>query len=151
MKEVKGMKVLGINGGFSKLENDFVTGLPEWFFHDSSAALLDDTKLIAAHEEERLNRLKHTNKFPINAIQRCLGEAEATIDSVDFIAYPFEEEFCDSELNALYIHHGSDLRKSARQHIAEWISSISSSQFDDKRIIFNGHHLSHATSAYLDS
>ena len=41
--------------------------------HDTSAALIQDGKLICACEEERFNKEKHTKKFPINSIKECLN------------------------------------------------------------------------------
>ena len=35
-----------------------------YYFHDSTACIIKDGKLIAAIEEERLNRDKHTRVFP---------------------------------------------------------------------------------------
>ena len=42
------------------------------FYHDSAAALLIDGNIIAAAQEERFTRQKHTPDFPINAIKYCL-------------------------------------------------------------------------------
>ena len=39
---------------------------------DSSAALIINGELIAAVEEERINRKKHYSGFPINSIKECL-------------------------------------------------------------------------------
>ena len=41
-------------------------------FHADSACLIIDGKLIAAIEEERLNRIKHYAGFPAKAIKECL-------------------------------------------------------------------------------
>ena len=43
-----------------------------YYFHDSTACIIKDGKLLAAIEEERLNRDKHTQAFPELAIKRCL-------------------------------------------------------------------------------
>lgn len=40
--------------------------------HDAAAALAVDGHIVAAVEEERLNRIKHTNCFPSEAIRYCL-------------------------------------------------------------------------------
>ena len=42
------------------------------FHADSSACLIINGELIAAIEEERLNRIKHFAGFPIQAIKECL-------------------------------------------------------------------------------
>jgi carbamoyltransferase len=76
------MIVLGFSGGFKRAEeDDFWIGLR----HDSSAAIIRDGEIVAAVEEERLNRLKHTNCFPSRAIHFCLSKAQATWDDVDLI------------------------------------------------------------------
>ena len=49
------MNVLGINIG-----------------HDTSSVLIKNGKIIAACEQERYNRKKHTNEFPLDAIKDCL-------------------------------------------------------------------------------
>ncbi len=53
---------------------------------DASAAILCDGKLIAAAEEERFNRIKHSAGFPYKAIEYCLKEASINIEDVDHIA-----------------------------------------------------------------
>ena len=57
-----------------------------YYFHDSTACIVKDGKLIAAIEEERLNRDKHTQAFPELAIKRCLKLAGLTFDDIDHIA-----------------------------------------------------------------
>jgi len=65
------MKIIGIN----------------CFLHDSSASLVSDGMVIAAAEEERFNRLKHANGFPVQAIKYCLKEGGVTIDDIDHVAF----------------------------------------------------------------
>ena len=57
------------------------------FYHDSSAALLVDGKIVAAVQEERFTRIKHDFDFPTNAIQYCLEEAELTSEQLDYITF----------------------------------------------------------------
>ena len=47
------------------------------YYHDSAAALLVDGKIVAAAHEERFTREKHTSKFPINAANYVLDEADS--------------------------------------------------------------------------
>lgn len=58
--------------------------------HDSTAALIKDGQIIAAAEEERLNRRKHFGGFPIQAVAYCLKEAGITLGDVDHVAYFWE-------------------------------------------------------------
>ena len=42
------------------------------FHADTSACLIMNGRIVAAIEEERINRKKHSSEFPINAINECL-------------------------------------------------------------------------------
>jgi carbamoyltransferase len=56
-------------------------------FHvDSSAALVQDGKLIAAAEEERFRRIKHWAGFPSHAIAYCLHDAGVQTSDVEHVA-----------------------------------------------------------------
>lgn len=76
------MKILGINAAF----------------HDSSACLLIDGKVVAAAEEERFTRIKHhkrprpfqSHALPFHAIHYCLGAGGITLGDVDHVAYAFD-------------------------------------------------------------
>lgn len=57
-----------------------------YYYHDSTACIVVDGKLIAAIEEERLNRVKHTKQFPESAIDRCLKIAGLSYGDIDYIA-----------------------------------------------------------------
>ncbi|MBI4538196.1 MAG: carbamoyltransferase [Gemmatimonadetes bacterium] len=55
---------------------------------DASAAILADGQLVAAVEEERFTRVKHTAGFPIHAVRYCLEAAGARIGEVEHVAVP---------------------------------------------------------------
>ncbi|MGH9724961.1 MAG: carbamoyltransferase family protein, partial [Candidatus Acidiferrales bacterium] len=55
---------------------------------NASAAIVVDGQLIAAVEEERLNRVKYAAGLPARAIQFCLEQAGARLSDVDHIAIP---------------------------------------------------------------
>jgi carbamoyltransferase len=55
---------------------------------NASAAILVDGRLIAAVEEERLNRVKYAAGLPARAIEWCLDAAGAKLADVDHIAVP---------------------------------------------------------------
>ena len=64
------MNILGIN----------------YFYHDSTACLVQDGRLTVALEEERLTRQKHTKDFPVHAVARCLDVADLTPKQIDHVA-----------------------------------------------------------------
>lgn len=53
---------------------------------DASAALIVDGDIVAAVDEERLNRIKHSPGFPELAIKYCLEKGRTSLDEVDYIA-----------------------------------------------------------------
>ncbi len=55
---------------------------------NASASIVVDGRLIAAVEEERLNRVKYAAGLPARAIQFCLDQAGAKLTEVDHIAVP---------------------------------------------------------------
>jgi carbamoyltransferase len=55
---------------------------------NAAAAIVVDGRLIAAVEEERLNRVKYAAGLPARAIQFCLDRAGAKLTEVDHIAVP---------------------------------------------------------------
>jgi carbamoyltransferase len=55
---------------------------------NAAAAIVVDGRLIAAVEEERLNRVKYAAGLPSRAIQFCLDQAGAKLTEVDHIAVP---------------------------------------------------------------
>jgi len=66
-------------------------------FHDSSACILKDGKLLAAAEEERFTHVKHgkrpipfsTYELPFHAVDYCLQVAGIHLNDVDNFAYSF--------------------------------------------------------------
>ena len=71
------MKILGLNTCFTSNH------------HDPSAALLVNGELLAAVEEERLNRIKGSlGYFPLKAIRECLKLTGISIYDIDLISAP---------------------------------------------------------------
>ena len=60
------------------------------FVHDSSAALLVDGQLVAAAEEERFTRVKHTAEFPARAVEYCLSVAGVRPRDLDHVAISWQ-------------------------------------------------------------
>ena len=55
------------------------------FHGDAAACIFKEKKLIAAAEEERFSRIKHTAGFPIEAIKYCLNTCNIDISDVDYV------------------------------------------------------------------
>ena len=57
------------------------------FYHDSAASLIVDGEIIAAAQEERFTRNKHTPDFPINSILFCLEQGGYKINELDSVVF----------------------------------------------------------------
>jgi carbamoyltransferase len=118
--------------------------------HDSAAALVVNGRLVAAAEQERFSRRKHTGDFPIDAIQFCLREAGITIEDVREIAHGFDYSpfrglySLDPDSTSLYdqVFSKAALVKQAHRYYPN---------FAEERIQQVNHHLAHAYSAAFTS
>src|SRR5215475_1742606 len=142
------MLCLGLSGGLNLVhENPYE--IPRVFTHDGAAAIVKDGKVVAAIEEERLNRIKHSNKFPVGAVRFCLDRCGASIRDVDRFAFYATAEYCNALLSRLYLTRPEMkvlLDTKATMH------SLLEQEFkcdvDPDRIVFTRHHMAHAISAY---
>lgn len=146
------MLVLGLSGGLDTVQQNrkhlFVPGT----FHDAAAALVEDGKVVAAIEEERFNRIKHTQKGAVNAIRFCLNVRGVDLTGIDHLVY-----YGSDEGLTLWTHHlfyGSrDAQPvlSHRQLIHDLLRDGLGEDVDDSKLGFVNHHLAHATSTYAQS
>lgn len=139
------MLVLGVHGGYLRADEDNRTGYAR---HDSAAVLLRDGEILAAIEEERLSRIKHSNCFPIAPIRYCLDQERLTLDDIDLVAVN-HEEFREDFLarNTFLDRPELDIVPEGRTRLA----SIFEREFGlpvSSKIRFCNHHLAHAWSAY---
>jgi carbamoyltransferase len=56
-------------------------------YHDASACLIKDGRIIAAAEEERFTRKKHDFDFPKNAVKYVLSEAGISMKRLDAVGF----------------------------------------------------------------
>ncbi|WPB94804.1 carbamoyltransferase N-terminal domain-containing protein [Streptomyces malaysiensis] len=143
--------VLGLNGNFSAADTDVVPRLSEVFFHDSAASLIRDGELVAAVEEERLNRIKKTTKFPINAVRECLALAGARPEDVDAVGYYFPENHIDTVLSHLYTEYPRVPLRYSRELIRERLKEGLDWDLPEDKLVYVPHHEAHAYSTYLHS
>ena len=128
------------------------------FYHDASACILKDGKLIAAAQEERFTRKKHDTNFPANAIRYCLKEAGISINNVDYIGF-YEKPFLKFE--RVLHQHLEMFPKSLKTFVSSlpsWINEklrvtkIIKKKLKYKRdVFFVEHHMAHAAGSFLIS
>ncbi len=133
------------------------------FYHDSGAALIKDGEIISAIQEERLSRIKHDEKFPINAIKKIIEDENIQLNEIDYICY-YEKPFLKFErILETYLAHAPFGYSSFRKSMPLWLKEklfqknliINKLKLIDKtfnkEINFSEHHLSHASSAFFPS
>ena len=135
------------------------------FYHDSAAALTIGGKVVAAAQEERFTRDKHTPDFPKNAIKYCLDFAGLTIDELDAIVfydkpllkferlletyYAFAPKGVASFLKAIPVWLNEKIF--LKKLIYDGLKEIGAFDKQKVTLLFPEHHLSHAASAFYPS
>jgi len=131
--------------------------------HDSAACLVRDGELVFAVAEERISRLKHDARFPVNAIRACLDFANVKASDLAEICFGWQAAGAafrhdlkcyatgrmpatytsglNSTLHFLSMWHQEGGAKAFAQHFGE----------TKARLRFVEHHLAHAISAYAYS
>jgi carbamoyltransferase len=142
------MKILGISA----------------FYHDSAAALVADGAIVAAAQQERFTRKKHDPGFPHEAIAYCLSEGGLRVEDLDYVVF-YDKPFLKFDrLIETYLAFAPRGFQSFRMAMPLWIreklfqkSLLTKemrrfgSHFDESRLLFTEHHLSHAASAFYPS
>lgn len=135
------------------------------FYHDSAAAIISGGEIIAAAQEDRFTREKHTAEFPKNAVKFCLKESGYSIDELDAIVF-YDKPILKFErlLETYYTFAPKGLRQFLMS-MPVWLrekmflkkvlrdSLLEIEDYDQKKIkfYFPEHHLSHAASAFYPS
>ncbi|TVR16621.1 MAG: hypothetical protein EA391_07485 [Balneolaceae bacterium] len=135
------------------------------FYHDSAAALVVDGNIIAAAQEERFTRIKHTAEFPVHAIRYCLEEGGYSLDELDAVVFYDKPLLKFERLLETYYAFAPKGLKSFVKAIPVWLKDkmflkkliydglYELQEYDKKamKLLFTEHHLSHAASAFYPS
>jgi carbamoyltransferase len=149
----------------------FSADRPEWKAHDTGAAIVQDGRILAAVNEERMSRIKVDNGYPQAAIDECLkiaGIGYADIDQIAMAGHIARHEFLGKART--YFRESIVLESSLRTKIsmfARGVQSIKRSirflsphhhhkrvapeQLRHLKMKWVSHHKSHAATAYLCS
>lgn len=138
---------------------------------DAAAALVQDGKVIAAIEEEKLSRVRHIGMsyaggLPVQAVEFCLGRAGLTFEQLDFVAYYLEPQKLFHREMAFRAAHANDLPSSAAteampDYFVETLNAlrerVKTRQIVEARLAGGGafievnHQMAHAASAFFAS
>jgi carbamoyltransferase len=131
--------------------------------HDSSACIARDGEVLFAVAEERLSRMKHDARFPVQSIKACLDFAGVNPNDVDFLGQGWSRPraaFLHDLRNLAFGQRPMDLRallNSSRYFASMWHQRGGENRFRQMfpgakaRFRFVNHHLAHAISAYAFS
>ncbi len=134
------MQILGVNA----------------IFHDPSAALVVDGKIVAAAEEERFSRRKHGKRpvpfsaweLPEQAARWCLARGGITAADLDGVAYSFDPGLSQPAdqlgLDDPWDHLRIEYARTAPGFLGTALPGL-----DPSRVSYVPHHVAHAASAGL--
>ena len=128
------------------------------YYHDSAACLLRDGVPVIAVQEERLNRVKNSPDFPIQAINHCIQAGGLSFQDIDCVAF-YEKPHL--KFSRVIIDHLRSFPFSLGHFLTsmpQWLQDRLILPLVLKREIgyegevhFLEHHLSHAASTFLVS
>lgn len=128
------------------------------FYHDSAACIVKDGEIVAAAQEERFTRIKHDQRFPIEAINFCLRFAGISSSELNYVTF-YDKPFLKFErLLETYFAYAPGGFNSFLKAMPVWLKEklwtkelIKKELKFDGEILFAEHHQSHAASAFYPS
>lgn len=128
------------------------------FYHDSAACLIQDGEIVAAVQEERFSRKKHDFRFPVAASRWCLQEGKLESQDLDYVVFydkPLIKFERILETALAYAPSGiSQFMQAMPLWLKQklWTPEIIRKELSySGKILFCGHHESHAASAFYPS
>jgi carbamoyltransferase len=136
------------------------------YYHDSAATIIIDDEIVAAVQEERFTRIKHTPIFPLNSIKYCLEESGLSLKELDAIVFydkpviKFERLISTFYSVApkgillflksipIWLNEKLFLRKLLFDSLKEIDPKIKKNEI---KLLFTEHHISHAASSFYPS
>jgi len=140
------------------------------FIHTSSAALVADGEIVAAADEERFTRIKHTGVFPEQAIRFCLQRGGIELGELDHLAFYWHpwravgprllQLFSNLPHSLAFFRRQESDAQAVRGDVRAWLGMVriegmlrrafgaAEARF---RCHYIEHHLAHAASCYYPS
>jgi len=136
------------------------------YYHDSAASIIVNSEIVAAVQEERFTREKHTPSFPNNAIKFCLEQTGLKIEELDAVVF-YDKPIVKFErlLSTFYkvapkglipfiksipiwLKEKLFLRKLIYDNLREIEPNLKKKKLN---LLFTEHHISHAASSFYPS
>ncbi len=143
----------------------YILGL-NFVYHELSACILKNGKILAAVEEERFSRIKRGKKslvdnpdtLPEKSIQYCLDVAGISLKDVDYFGLSFfpDDRLKNINSDPYYIEDDWGSKKGEKlfhrkiMRIPSMLNKLANSNIT-KKILWIPHHICHASSAFFVS
>jgi len=115
----------------------------------AGVVLLTHGEVVVALEEGRLNRIKHTNKRPHQAVRFCLETAGIGPAQLDAVVFYATEPYVKRVLETLHLADLSQAElPTPRGMVQRLFRDELGHELDPAKIHFCDHHTGHAVSAY---
>ena len=144
---------------------EYILGISA-YYHDSAAAILRNGEVVAAAQEERFSRKKHDSRFPSHAIEYCLSESGIKLSDLSKITFYDKPLIKFERLLETYLSYAPKGFRSFLAAMPVWLKEKLFLKVTLKRelaklggcteeqlpkLLFAGHHQSHAASAFYFS
>jgi carbamoyltransferase len=127
---------------------------------NSSAAILENGKIIAGSPEERFSRKKLTKDFPINAVEFCLDYSKKQLKDCNYVAQAWNPGEYWQKFNPLISSFRSkredyfftipdNLLNISKRKTPKWVIMNFSDNTSLPPIYYVRHHLAHAANAFF--
>ena len=127
-------------------------------YHDSSACLIKDGKILSACEEERFTGIKHDNSFPFKTLEWIYRTNSITNDDIEAICFYENPDLKLDRIENSVKKGGwrnyfkqNKIIKNNKKWYQELQNNLNSFKGKDTKIIFGNHHLSHLAYSYYTS
>jgi carbamoyltransferase len=125
------------------------------YYHDSSACLIKDGKVILAVEEERFSGIKHDSSFPEKSIKWIIEESRFSFEEIEEVCF-YEKPLVKTHrvvTNCLKNFQIKDAFKFGVKGIKQYFNLVRKLKwmFSKAEIKFTSHHDSHIGYSYLTS
>lgn len=135
------------------------------YYHNSSAALMYNGKILCAAEEERFSRIKNDSNFPSESVKFCLNKVGITLSDIDYIVFYEKPLLKLDRILEIAIKTVPWSIVSFYRSMPKWIGKkiflkkmlvneleeISNESISHSKILFTEHHQSHAASTFYTS
>lgn len=129
-----------------------------YYYHDTTASIVKDGKLLIAIEEERLTRNKHTWNFPTQSALKVLQESDMCASDIDHIAVSINPKLNIWPRIVYGLKHFYNVKTFAKHELKNgfnkqrafwaWYNDFFNDVEKKPKVHFVPHHIAHAVGTF---